>query len=353
MLLVDPEQVRAAFARFVQAGAAMAAFCAENTATMEGILAAAEALARELGERALPVTVAATGDYHFRDQLRRYSCSPDIREGFLAFQDDLRRLSRPDGPYPRVAAIAQLDHGQPDRDQGLFAAGVGFWGTVMYDASRLPLEENMAATRAFRREHERDYVVEGIVDEVPESGLTPAGESLTDPEAAARYQRETGVELLVVNLGTEHRAMREPRRYHPERAQEIARRVGRRLVLHGASSLDRGELGRLAGDGIVKVNVWTILEREAGAAIAEEAIRERARMIPGERLAALEAELGLPRTAPGAGPELAYVTDAHRRREILFPTVCRLVREHLEALGYGRLAGGRPGRDESVPGASA
>ena len=338
-LLIAPDQVLAAFARFRQAGAAMAACCAENTPTMEAILAATDALAAELGLTELPVTVAATGDYHFRDQLRRYSCSSAITEGFLAFRDDLRRLARPDGPYPRAQAIAQLDHGQPDRDQALFELGIGFWGTVMYDASTLPLAENIAATRAFRQAHADHYLVEGIVDEVPESGLASAEECLTDPEQAARYQADTGVELLVVNLGTEHRALAQERRYHPELARAIAARVGPRLVLHGASSLPLARLGELPADGIIKVNVWTILEREAGAAIAADAIRHRARILPPDRLAALGVELGLPPADPADRPDLAYLTDAHRRREIFFPTVCRLVREHLEALGYRRLAG--------------
>jgi len=335
-LITAPEQVLATYDRLRVAGACMAAFCAENTATMEAILAAVDTLAGEMGVAGLPVTVAATGDYHFRDQLRNYTCSESLYEGFLAFRDDLRRLARPDGPYPRVEAIAQLDHGQPGKDEQIFTAGRGFWGTVMYDASTLPLAENMAATGAFRRKHAADYVVEGIVDEVPESSLA-TGPGLTDPADAERYVAETGVDLLVVNLGTEHRAMG-ALRYHPELARQISARVGPRLVLHGASSLPRPQLGRLPGDGIVKVNVWTILEREAGAAVAEDTVRSLSRILPPARLAALQAEMGLSPADRGVGPSLAFLTDAHRRREVFFPAVRAVVREHLEALGYRRLA---------------
>lgn len=337
-LLTEPTDVLAAYDRCRQAGVAMAAFCAENTATMEAILAAAEAMAEESGLGSLPITVAATGDYHFRDQLRNYSCSEDIVEGFLAFRDDLRRLARPGGPFPRVAAIAQLDHGQPEKDQAIFEMGIGFWGCVMFDASTMPLAENMRATRAFRERHAEHYVVEGIVDEVPEASITGGEGGLTDPRAAVRYHEETGVELMVVNLGTEHRAMGELH-YHADLAREISGLTGRRLVLHGASSLPAAELGGLAGDGIVKVNIWTILERVGGAAVAADTIRRRGRIMPPAELAALAAELGLPLEQPGVKPELASLTDAHRRREVFFPAVREVVRRHLDSLGYGRLAG--------------
>ena len=64
-----------------------------------------------------------------------------------------------------------------------------------------------------------------------------AGVSLTDPDAAERYYRATGVDLIVANLGTEHRADAATLRYHGELARKITRRIGPRLCLHGTSSV--------------------------------------------------------------------------------------------------------------------
>ncbi len=59
-------------------------------------------------------------------------------------------------------------------------------------------------------------------------------------------------------------------------------RVGMRALLD--------DVAALAGDGIVKVNVWTTFERVGGQAVARYVLRELAHMLPAEEVHALHAE---------------------------------------------------------------
>ena len=62
---------------------------------------------------------------------------------------------------------------------------------------------------------------------------------LTDPDQAARFAAETGVDSLAVAIGTSHGAVKfsGPPRLDFTRLQEIAARIPQPIVLHGASSL--------------------------------------------------------------------------------------------------------------------
>lgn len=46
------------------------------------------------------------------------------------------------------------------------------------------------------------------------------------------------------------------------------------LVLHGASSVPAEQLATLYADGICKVNVWTVLERQSSAALLTAMVRD-------------------------------------------------------------------------------
>jgi len=67
---------------------------------------------------------------------------------------------------------------------------------------------------------------------------------LTDPDQAARFAAETGVDALAVAIGTSHGAVKFSGTPHLDfvRLQEIAARIPQPIVLHGASSLPAEEV---------------------------------------------------------------------------------------------------------------
>lgn len=247
-------------------------FCAENQTTVEAVLAAAQAKAEQLGGR-IPLTIAITGRYEHRPQSVWYAASRDWYTGLSLFLDDVEVLARDDGPYPDVDVLTHFDHGQPDRDAEVLTQSLERFSSVMFDASALPWEENLARTAEFVAHRGNHVLVEGAADEIIDAGGVEHAE-LTTPERAEEFVQKTGADMVVANLGTEHRASAADLKYVPEAARAIAERIGPKLVLHGASSVPADQLATLYADGVCKVNVWTILERESSAALLSAMVRD-------------------------------------------------------------------------------
>jgi fructose/tagatose bisphosphate aldolase len=207
----------------------------------------------------------------------------------------------------------------------------------MYDCSGLSLDENRKRTAEFVKKHKDDYIIEGCVDEIVESGEKDKLQ-LTDPKQARIFLEDTGVDLMVVNLGTEHRATKSELKYHGDLAREISSLVGNKLVLHGTSSLTEEDLPKLADDGICKVNIWAVLETEAAQNMVEAHIRNIGKILSTEQIQALFEDGWLGEKAvqdsQEHGPTLEYMTEVYRRNELKVPTIARLVEQYFLALGY-------------------
>lgn len=252
-LITGRDRVLEVFAAAARRGWVLPAFNAENLTTMEAILAAAKEFGRG------PIIVDITCQYSSRPQAKHYTHSRDWRTGLKLFLADLRTLTEPGAAYADVDVLVHLDHIQADEE--VLTWDLRQFSSIMFDASALPIEENIRRTAAFVKQHGRELVIEGAADEIRESGDV-AGE-LTSPELAERYHRTTGVDLLVANLGTEHRATAASLQYHGELAREITKRVGPRLCLHGTSSVPAAQVKKLFADGVRRVNLWTTLERDS------------------------------------------------------------------------------------------
>jgi fructose/tagatose bisphosphate aldolase len=340
-LLTNPDRIRTLLEEFQSKRIAIPCFCSENTYTIEGILTGAGKVSQSVGLEAVCVFVAVTGNYPGRKQLKNYTSLGSAEEGFIAFRSDLERLSRADGPFGNVLVVPSLDHGQCDADEFLFEDGKDFWGCVMYDCSGLSLEENRRRTAEFVKKHKDDYIIEGCVDEIVESGET-SKMRLTEPKEAKVFLEETGVDLMVVNLGTEHRATKSELKYHGDLAREISSVIGNKLVLHGTSSLAGEDLRKLADDGICKVNIWTVLETEAAQNAAQAHIRNIGKILSKEQIQTLFEDGWLGEKAVRQSgedrPTLDYMTEVYRRNELKEPIVSRLVERYFLAFGYEKLA---------------
>ena len=148
----------------------------------------------------------------------------------------------------------------------------------MYDASSLPFEENIKLTAKFVEENGHKIVIEGACDEIVDA--TGDGRSdLTTPEHALKYLNQTKADFIVANLGTEHRASRANLKYHGDLARQISKLTGSKLVLHGTSSVKNDQVKSLFTDGVAKVNIWTILERDSSPALFEDMVRNASKVI--------------------------------------------------------------------------
>ena len=316
-LITNVEEVRSIYQEAALRNLSLPTFCAENIQTIEAILQATDEFGEEYQLKHVPIVIAFTGHYHGRQQLANYTSLRNIEEGYLAIKSDILRLTRKDGPYNGLRVMVHLDHAHPVKDRSIIEDGIGFFASVMYDCSHLALAANAKLTAAFVRQFRDKLLIEGAVDEILESGQTVKSE-LTRAEDAERYVHETGVDLIVCNLGTEHRATMADRKYNGQRAREISKKVGKILVLHGTSSLSNKEIGSLANDGVVKVNIWTRLEETGGQALARD-------------VADHMKELLSPK------PPLDLLTESHRRNEVWMPAVVKLIKNYLKILGYERL----------------
>lgn len=157
-----------------------------------------------------------------------------------------------------VPVAVHLDHSR-DIDTTRRCIDAGFT-SVMIDGSSLSFEENVKLTA--------DAIAAGggAVIEAELGGL--AGEEdrstddappipMTDPEQAARFVDETGVESLAVAIGNAHGLYSGEPRLDFDRLAALRSRVPAPLVLHGASGISDADIRRCIELGVRKINVNT------------------------------------------------------------------------------------------------
>jgi len=185
----------------------------------------------------------------------------DFYEGLLVehlptrfLVDGVRRMAQ----EASVPVAVSIDHGKTEALVRQ-AIHLGF-SSAMMDASELPLEENIATVRRvvdFARAY--DVSIEG---EVGGMGAAAGGaftreEMMTDPDQAARFVAETGVDALAVSYGSSHGLL--PEGYVPvldhDRLAHIDEACGIPLVLHGGSGTSAEDLRRSVAAGVAKVNM--------------------------------------------------------------------------------------------------
>jgi len=288
-LISDPHAVETIYRRAIEAEVCLANFCTSNLYTTEAIFQAVHQFGQAHNLSQTPVIISATANYHIEAQLVSYTHLQNATAGMHALISDVERLLAPDSPYAGMSVMLHLDHGQPKLDRAEIELAIDKYATIMFDASEWPLAENIERTRQFVEQTQGRVLVEGAVAEIAQAE-DEADIPLTSPDEAERFFEESGVFLIVPDLGTEHRATGSVAHYNGDLARAITQRIGKRIVLHGSSSLNDSDLPRLPGDGIVKVNVWTIFERLGGQAVARHILRQLGNILPEDELQALRAD---------------------------------------------------------------
>ncbi|WP_329352937.1 class II fructose-bisphosphate aldolase family protein [Streptomyces sp. NBC_01261] len=132
--------------------------------------------------------------------------------------------------------------------------------SVMFDASRLPDEENIAATReAARWAHGQGLFVEAELGEIGGKGSAHTPGVRTDPADAARFVAETGVDALAVAVGSSHAMVSRTAALDLQLIARISDEVPVPLVLHGSSGVPHTALRAAVKHGMTKVNIGTLL----------------------------------------------------------------------------------------------
>lgn len=143
---------------------------------------------------------------------------------------------------------------------------------VIFDGAKLSLEENIDIAKKcveYARASGRDVLIEGelgfigtsskILDAIPE-GAVVGDAMMTKPEDAARFVRESGVDMLAPAVGNIHGVVRggDPA-LNPGRAGEISEVTDLPLVLHGASGNTADDIAKCIKNGVAIVHVNTEL----------------------------------------------------------------------------------------------
>ena len=152
------------------------------------------------------------------------------------------------------------------------ALEIGFTG-VMYDGSLLPYEENLANTKkavAMAKEYNC-----GVEAELGSLASREGGESAgsgpvyTDPDQAAVFCGETGIDALAPSFGTAHGIYKAKPVLDLDRVKVIAEKTGLPLVMHGGSGVSPEDYRIGIRNGLRKINYYSYMSRAGVNAVKE------------------------------------------------------------------------------------
>jgi fructose-bisphosphate aldolase class II len=167
-----------------------------------------------------------------------------------------------------VPVVLHLDHGRQEA-QVTRALEAGF-RSVMFDGSGAALDENIQRTREMARlAHDHGASIEGELGRFgQEQGDGVDEGQLTDPDEAARFVRETGVDVLAPAVGNAHGFYKRPPKLRFDLIEQIAAAAGVPLSLHGGTGIPLTDVRRAGELGMRKVNIATQLHRSFSDAMA-------------------------------------------------------------------------------------
>ena len=149
------------------------------------------------------------------------------------------------------------------------AIDAGF-DSIIFDGSHLPFEENIKQSReavAYARACGRDVLIEGELgmigsgSEVLDAPPADIDKDLTDPQQAALFARETGIDLIAPAVGNMHGVLRSgvQQKIDTNRIELIAQATGIPIVLHGGSGSSDADFVASAKAGAALIHISTDL----------------------------------------------------------------------------------------------
>jgi fructose-bisphosphate aldolase class II len=226
---------------------AVPAFNVSNLETTQGVLAAAEAARAPVVLQVSPGAIAYAG---YRTLTR------------LVFElaDDAA-----------TDVVVHLDH---CRDTEIVERAIADgYGSVMFDGSPLPYDDNVAATArlvAVARATDERIGVEAELGHIggrDDTDPADAWASRTTPDEAVAFVIATDLDVLAPNLGNLHRMPDDSTRLDLDHLRSLADATDRPIALHGGSGIDQGQLRAAIEAGVGKVNISSRVTRALAAGI--------------------------------------------------------------------------------------
>jgi len=161
-----------------------------------------------------------------------------------------------------VPVALHLDH-CPDRDVISRCLETG-WNSVLFDASRLPIEENQRQTVEVVAEAKQyGAQVEGEVESITgvEDGIGSDQEAARqDLDDVVRFIETTGVDVFAPAIGNAHGVYSRTPTLDAQRVSDIVARVDIPMALHGGTGMSDEQFTDLISRGCAKINISTALK---------------------------------------------------------------------------------------------
>jgi fructose-bisphosphate aldolase class II len=215
----------------------VAAFNVFNDLTMEAILAAAE-------ELKAPVIVQTS-----------------VKHVKMTGVDAMYAIWLAYATRVSVPAALHLDH-CPDRDviSSCLARG---WNSVLFDASKLSVEENkrqcvevVAEARRYGADVEGE--IEGFKRTEEMTG--DEADQVQSLDAVVDFVRSTGVDVFAPAIGNAHGVYKATPKLDAQRVTDIVAATGVPVALHGGTGMTPEQFSSLIERGCAKVNISTALK---------------------------------------------------------------------------------------------
>jgi fructose-bisphosphate aldolase class II len=223
---------------------AVGAFGVQNLETVQAVIEAA------VEERSPAILIISEGAIKYA--------------GLQTITNIVRTLAE-EAPVP---IVAHLDHG-PSFEMATACVVAGF-KSVMVDASHYEYDKNVAITRqVVAMAHAVGATVEGEIGKIggveENISVSAAEATMTEPEEAARFVQDTGVDAVAVAIGNAHGLYHgEPNLDIPrlKRIHDAVKAVAPDcfLVLHGGSGTPDHMIKDAIAAGVSKINIGTELK---------------------------------------------------------------------------------------------
>ena len=181
----------------------------------------------------------------------------------------------------KVPVCVHLDHGET-LEYLCRALDLGFT-SIMYDGSVLPYEENAANTKmavSFAAQTgagvEAELGCMGRREEGDGSALAgkPDPDKIyTDPDLAAQFVAETGIDALACSFGTTHGVYLTEPKLDFSVVERVRARTRIPVVMHGGSGVSDEDYRKAIRSGVRKINYYTYMAMAGGAGVASRLLR--------------------------------------------------------------------------------